>query len=140
MENLYQTTILEHGHRPHNFGKPQTSSISREGYNPLCGDKISLYLSSDTSNLYLMFESVSCVICKASASLMTLTINKSSIDEGIYIINDVMDGIKNGNIDLDVFSDDMSCLNQIINYPSRINCALLPWKTAKDLIEDLKDD
>ena len=87
-----------------------------------------------------MFESVSCVICKASASVMTLTINKSSIDEGIYIINEVMDGIKNGNIDLDVFSDDMSCLNQIINYPSRINCALLPWKTAKDLIEDLKYD
>ena len=140
MDNLYQTTILEHGQRPHNFGKPQTVSISREGFNHLCGDKISVYSSKDTSNLYLMFESVSCVICKASASLMTLTINKSSIDEGIYIINDVMDGIKNGNIDLDVFSDDMSCLNQIINYPSRINCALLPWKTAKDLIEELKYD
>ena len=43
MENLYQTTILEHGHRPHNFGKPQTGFISREGFNQLCGDKISLY-------------------------------------------------------------------------------------------------
>lgn len=87
-----------------------------------------------------MFESVSCVICKASASLMTLTINELSIDEGLYIIDDVMNGIKNGNIDLDVFTDDMSCLNEIVNYPSRINCALLPWTTAKDLIEDLKHD
>tara|TARA_B100001750_G_C15213406_1_gene449523 strand:+ start:174 stop:596 length:423 start_codon:yes stop_codon:yes gene_type:complete len=138
MENLYQTTILEHGHRPHNFGKPQTVSISREGFNPLCGDKISLYSSTNTSNLCLMFESVSCVICKASASLMTLTINESSIDDGLYILDEVMNGIKNGNIDLDVFTDDMSCLNQIVNYPSRINCALLPWKTAKTLIKDLK--
>ena len=140
MENLYQTQLLEHGHRPHNFGKPQTESIVREGFNPLCGDKISLYISKNTTNLYLMFESVSCVICKASASLMTLTINDSSVDEGIYIIDDVINGIKNGNIDLNVFSGDMSCLNQIVNYPSRINCALLPWKTAKDLIGDLKGD
>jgi len=140
MENLYQTTILEHGHRPHNFGKPQKVFISREGFNHLCGDKISLYSSENKSNLYLMFESVGCVICKASASLMTITINESSIEKGINIIDDIMNGIKNGNIDLDVFSDDMSCLNQIVNYPSRINCALLPWKTAKDLIEDLKYD
>ncbi len=140
MEKLYQTTILEHGQRPHNFGKPQTVFISREGFNHLCGDKISLYSSKNKSNLYLMFESVGCVICKASASLMTITINESSIETAINTIDDIMNGIKNGNIDLDEFSEDVTCLNQIVNYPSRINCALLPWKTAKHLIEDLKYD
>ena len=103
MDNLYQTTILEHGQRPHNFGKPQTVSISREGFNHLCGDKISVYSSKDTSNLYLMFESVSCVICKASASLMTLTINKAN---PTIVFNDITKNF--GDIDFDLVASSNS--------------------------------
>lgn len=133
MDNLYQNTIMDHGHNPLNFGKPTNMSCSVENFNPLCGDKIILYLSDDESSTF-MFESVSCVICKASASIMTMVINKTDIEERQNLIQEIMLGIKSGNIKNNNSSEDLLCLNQITNYPSRINCALLPWQSAQELI------
>jgi len=133
MDNLYQSTIMEHGHNPLNFGKPNNMSCSVEKFNPLCGDKIILYLSDDESATF-MFESVSCVICKASASIMTMVINETNSEERKNLIQEIMVGIKSGNIKKNNLPKDLLSLNQITNYPSRINCALLPWQSAQELM------
>ena len=139
MDNLYQETIMNHGHNPLNFGKPKNIGHSIEQFNPLCGDKIILYSTNDDSSNF-MFESVSCVICKASASMMTMTINDLDFNERVSLIESIITGIKEGNINNNNLSKDLLCLNQIVNYPSRINCALLPWQTAHDLIRNHIDE
>jgi len=102
MDNLYQETIMNHGHNPLNFGKPKNIGYSIEQFNPLCGDKIILYLINDDSANF-MFESVSCVICKASASMMTMTINDLNFNERVSLIESIINGIKEGNIDQQSF-------------------------------------
>ena len=139
MDNLYQETIMKHGHKPLNFGKPENIGHSIEQFNPLCGDKITLYSTKDES-INFMFESVSCVICKASASMMTMTINDLNFNERVPFIENIISGIKEGKIDNNSLSKDLLSLNQIVNYPSRINCALLPWQTAHDLIRKHIDE
>ena len=120
MDNLYQETIMKHGHKPLNFGKPENIGHSIEQYNPLCGDKINIYSTKDES-INFMFESVSCVICKASASMMTMTINDLNFNERVPFIENIISGIKEGKIDNNNLSKDLLSLNQIVNYPSRIN-------------------
>tara|TARA_B100000029_G_C17341233_1_gene875358 strand:- start:302 stop:721 length:420 start_codon:yes stop_codon:yes gene_type:complete len=139
MDTLYQETIMNHGHKPLNFGKPKKIEHSIEQFNPLCGDKIILYFTNDESANF-MFESVSCVICKASASMMTMTINSLNLNERAPLIENIISGIKEGKIDNDNLSKDLLSLNQIVNHPSRINCALLPWQSAYDLIRKHIDE
>ena len=139
MDDLYQETIMNHGHKPLNFGKPKNIDHSVEQFNPLCGDKINLYFTKE-DKVNFMFESVSCVICKASASMMTMTINDLNLNESLPLIENIISGIKEGNIDNNKLSKDLLSLNQIVNYPSRINCALLPWQSAQDLIRNHIDE
>jgi NifU-like protein involved in Fe-S cluster formation len=63
-----------------------------------------------------------------------MVINKTDIEERQNLIQEIMLGIKSGNIKNNNSSEDLLCLNQITNYPSRINCALLPWQSAQELI------
>ena len=106
MDNLYQETIMNHGHNPLNFGKPKNIGHSIEQFNPLCGDKIILYSTNDDSANF-MFESVSCVICKASASMMTMTINDLDFNERVSLIESIITGIKEGNINNNDLSKDL---------------------------------
>ena len=118
------------------FGKPEDIFSSKEALNTLCGDKITVYQNGDPSKaIELWFESVSCIICSASASILTKNIEGMNLNDGIEFMKQVEASIKDGMIRNNNFTKDLNCLDEIKNYPSRTTCATLPWSTAIDLLK-----
>ena len=141
LQDLYQKTMIQHGNNPLNFGKPQEYEHTEEGFNALCGDKINIYFSSiDNKEVNFSFVSVGCIICKASGSLMTKELNKKDLENIEASIDNAMIGINKGNLKDDFFSNELMTLNQIKNFPSRLKCALIPWKTAIRLLNNMDNN
>ena len=135
LNQLYQSTILKHGHAPRNFGKPEKYQRFAEGFNPLCGDKVDIYCYYNFNlELEVNFESVSCVICTASASLMTTELGGSSKDKAILLIDSVLEGLNYSTLDKEILSKQLTMLNGVKEFPSRIQCATLPWATTRKAI------
>jgi nitrogen fixation NifU-like protein len=132
---LYQTTILDHGHHPRNSGKPKKFDQKLEGFNHLCGDKIMIYYNCNRyENLNISFESVSCVICTASASLMTTELEDASKQQAITLIDQVLNRLNNVSLCSKELSDQLLGLSGVLKFPSRIQCATLPWETTRKII------
>ena len=137
LATLYQTTILDHGHHPRNCGKPKKYDQKLEGFNHLCGDKIMIYCNySRDENIKISFESVSCVICTASASLMTTELEDASRQQAIALIDEVLNGLNNASLCSKELSDQLLGLSGVVKFPSRIQCATLPWETTRKIILD----
>ena len=135
LETLYQTTILDHGHHPRNSGKPKKFNQKLEGFNHLCGDKIMIYYNCNQhENHKVSFESVSCVICTASASLMTTELEDASKQQAIALIDQVLSGLNNASLYSKGLSDQLMGLSGVVKFPSRIQCATLPWETTRKII------
>ncbi len=137
LHKLYQSTILEHGHDPKNFGRLDKYDQFAEGLNPLCGDKVNIYCKYNFNfELEITFESVSCVICTASASLMTTELRGNSKDKAIALIDDVLDGLHCSTLDQKTLSKQITILDGVKEFPSRIQCAALPWTTTRKAITE----
>ena len=135
LQSLYQETILEHGHDPKNFGKPDRYDQLAEGFNPLCGDKVNIYCKYNFNlELEITFESVSCVICTASASLLTTELGGSSKEKAIELIDTVLDGLHCSTLNQKLLSKQLTMLDGVKEFPSRIQCAALPWTTTRKAI------
>ncbi len=135
LATLYQTTILDHGHHPRNFGKPKKYNQKLEGFNHLCGDKIMIYYNCNRyENLNISFESVSCIICTASASLMTTELEDASKQQAITLIDQVLNRLNNVSLCSKELSDQLLGLSGVLKFPSRIQCATLPWETTRKII------
>ena len=133
---LYKRELIELSHNPFHFGKPKKVFSSHETLNPLCGDKITVYQSGDPSKaIELWFESVSCIICSASASTLMKHSEGMDLNDGLKFISAVQNAIKDGSLSNHNFPKSLRCLEEINNYPSRISCATLPWKTAFELLQ-----
>ena len=136
ISNLYKNQMIEMSHNPYHFGKPEMIFARKETLNPLCGDKITVYQSgSDSCSIDLWFESVSCIICSASASILTKNSEGMSFNDGIDFMRQVEIALKDGTLLNHGFPKDLNCLEEINNYPSRITCATLPWSTAIELLK-----
>ena len=136
VSKLYKNQLIELSHNPYHFGKPEDIFSSKEALNTLCGDKITVYQNGDPSKaIELWFESVSCIICSASASILTKNIEGMNINDGIEFMKQVEASIIDGTIRNNNFTKDLNCLDEIKNYPSRTTCATLPWTTAIDLLK-----
>ena len=136
LKQLYQDIILEHGKSPRNLGKCEGYSHDAKGYNPLCGDKVHVYLKLDTEKKIqgLTFEGEGCAISLASASIMTELVKGRSFDETNEIKNSFLDMIKNtseiqsNHLDEDEKTKLMS-LSGVKQFPMRVKCATLSWHT-----------
>jgi nitrogen fixation NifU-like protein len=132
LRDLYQEMILDHSKRPRNFRALPDASRKAEGYNPLCGDRETIYLKLDGDRLAeISFEGAGCAISTASASMMTESLkgkNRAEVDALFERFHDVITGKadKPGPAlgKLEVFSG-------VRAYPVRIKCATLPWHTLK---------
>ena len=141
-KNLYQQIILDHNKNPKNFGELKFYTHHAEGYNPLCGDHIWLYLKIDKLNgkniiLEVAFKGQSCAICKASASLMTEAIKGNDFDFDRRLLVQFENLIK-GKLDPDKDKHHLKKLavfSGIWQYPARVKCALLPWRTLQSALE-----
>ena len=142
LKQLYQDIILEHGKSPRNLGKCEGYSHEAKGYNPLCGDKIQVYLKLGNKKKVdnLTFEGNGCAISLASASIMTELVKGKSFEEAKEIMNAFLDMIKNtselqsNHLDEDQKTKLMS-LSGVKQFPMRVKCATLSWHTLNSAME-----
>ncbi len=141
LQSLYQRTVLEHCRSPRNFRAIEQADRVAQGFNPLCGDKITVYLRESPGKegiphiAEISFEAAGCAICLASASMMTELVSGEAESEARHRAEEVLaafkPGAKNGLNDL----GDIVALGSVRAYPSRIRCVTLPWRTFAAALE-----
>ena len=147
LKQLYQDIILEHGKSPRNLGKCEGYSHEAKGYNPLCGDKVHVYLKLDNGKKVesLTFEGDGCAISLASASIMTELVKGKSFKEAKEIMNAFINMIKNtseiqsNHLDEDQKTKLMS-LSGVKQFPMRVKCATLAWHTLVSAMKEKKEE
>ena len=147
LKELYQDIILEHGKNPRNLGKCKGYSHEASGYNPLCGDKVHVYLKLDNKKKVesLTFEGDGCAISLASASIMTELVKGKSFEDTKEIMNAFFLMIKNtskiqsNRLDQDQKTKLMS-LSGVRQFPMRVKCATLSWHTLNSAMEGKKEE
>lgn len=134
MRELYQEMILDHHKHPRNFGRLAGANRHAEGFNPLCGDRITVYAQVDGDTIKdLSFEGSGCAICMASASLMTDELSGRNIDtaEALYVrFHDLVTGESAKAPDLDVLGK-LAVFLGVREFPVRVKCATLPWHALR---------
>ena len=147
LKQLYQDIILEHGKNPRNLGKCKGYSHEASGYNPLCGDKVHVYLKMDNKKKVegLTFEGDGCAISLASASIMTELVQGKSFEEAQEIKNAFLNMIKNtSEIQSNYLDEDqktkLMSLSGVKQFPMRVKCATLSWHTLVSALEGKKEE
>ena len=133
LSDLYQEILLEHNRRPRNFRKIEDATHQADGFNPLCGDQISLQLKVGSETVEdAAFQGHGCAISRASASLLTQAVKGSSSDEAMSMFEEFHRMLTEPDADLDFdLLGDLEMLAGVIAYPTRIKCAILAWHTLK---------
>jgi len=134
LRELYQEVILDHNKRPRNFRVPDPVNRKAEGYNPLCGDKITvfLYVEGDTIK-DLGFQGTGCAISKASASMMTDALKGKTLAEATAFFEQfhaMVTAPANADVKTDALGK-LAVLSGVREYPMRVKCASLAWHTMK---------
>lgn len=128
LRELYQEVIVDHGRRPRNFGKSETATHINEGYNPLCGDKLKLYIALQQDKVVeAKFEGCGCAISMASASLMTEALPGKTVEEAKVLFNQFHELVTLGKEDARLGK--LSAFSGVGEYPARVKCATLAWHT-----------
>ena len=136
LTDLYQEVILDHNRRPRNFGPLDGASHHAEGYNPLCGDRLSLFLRVDDGVIGdVRFEGSGCAISKASASLMTDSIKGRNVEEVRRLFERFHRMVTTPpGQDVEDLGK-LSVLAGVREFPIRVKCASLAWHTLKAALE-----
>jgi nitrogen fixation protein NifU and related proteins len=135
LQDLYQEVILDHNRRPRNFRAMDDANRHAEGFNPLCGDRLSLYLSvkdgviSDAS-----FQGSGCAISKASASMMTDSVKGKTLEEARLMFEQFHDLVTGQDVDAGPLGK-LAVFEGVRQYPARVKCASLAWHTLKSAVE-----
>ena len=147
LKELYQEIILDHGKNPRNLRKSENFNKDAKGHNPLCGDKVHIYLKIDENKKVedISFEGQGCAISMASASIMTDLLKGKEEFEIKEIVNDFLDMIKekdqlNNNILKEDDKTKLMCLSGVKQYPMRVKCATLSWHTLTSAIDNSKEE
>ena len=141
LKELYQEIILDHGKNPRNLRKTENFNKEATGYNPLCGDKVHIYLKLNENKKVedISFEGSGCAISMASASIMTELVRGRKENEVKDIIEDFLKMIKEKpELSSKNLKDDektkLMCLSGVKQYPMRVKCATLSWHTLTSAI------
>jgi nitrogen fixation NifU-like protein len=132
LSELYQQVILDHNKKPRNFRKLESANHSAEGYNPLCGDQLTVYLDLENDAVKdISFEGSGCAISKAAASMMTQAVKGKSRPE-ILKLFDEFHGMVTGELDEENTPNHLGNLRifaGVREFPVRVKCATLSWHT-----------
>jgi nitrogen fixation protein NifU and related proteins len=134
VDDLYQETILDHSKRPRNFHPMEDANRNAEGYNPLCGDKLKLYLKMEDDVVRdVSFVGSGCAISTASASLMTESLKGKSREEALRLLDKFHELL---TTDTQVSKDlgKLMVFCGVREYPARVKCATLAWHTLKSAL------
>ena len=145
IKELYQEIILDHAKNPRNKGKCESYNCDAKAHNPLCGDKVHIYvnLEKDKSVRELSFEGEGCAISLASASILTDTLKGRDLILTKKITDDFLNMLKNkSKITLNSLSEDqittINSLSGVQEFPMRIKCATMAWHAFLSAIEKNK--
>lgn len=133
LSDLYQEILLEHNRRPRNFRNLDDATHQADGFNPLCGDQISLQLKVGDGKVDdVGFQGHGCAISRASASLLTQAVKGGTPDDAMAMFHEFHRMLTEPDAELDYdLLGDLEMLAGVIAYPTRIKCAILPWHTLK---------
>jgi len=137
LKDLYQEIIVDHNRQPRNFGPMEDADRSLEGFNPLCGDRLTLYLKLDGDRIRdIHFDGTGCAISVASASLMTEALKGKTLADAEALFQDFHEllTVDNPNPDLDKLGK-LAALAGVRDYPTRVKCATLCWHTLHSALE-----
>lgn len=131
LRELYQEMIVDHGKRPRNFGELPDASHCQVGHNPLCGDKLTLYVASQNNKIDdVKFEGTGCAISVASASLMTEVVKGKSLIEIEKLFDSFHLLVTKGEEPADDIGK-LAVFSGVAEFPMRVKCATLAWHTLR---------
>ena len=146
IKELYQEIVLDHGKNPRNKNKLKSFNKEAKGHNPLCGDKIHIFLKLDNDKKVedISFEGEGCAISIASASIMTETIKGKEFNVAKKILENFLNMLKEGSkLRINSLSEDenttMMSLSGVKRFPMRVKCATLAWHTFMHAAEEKKE-
>lgn len=141
LRELYQEIIIDHGRNPRHFGVLPTANHIKEGFNPLCGDKVTLYVHEHKGVIKnILFEGCGCAISMASASLMAEILKGQTIEQAAELFELFRILITEGRLE-EATKDKLgklAVLGGVSEFPARVKCAALAWHTLRALL--LNDD
>ena len=147
LKELYQEIILEHGKNPRNLGKTEDFNKDAKGHNPLCGDKVHVFLKIDENKNIsdISFEGSGCAISMASASIMTDLMKEKKENEVKELVDDFLKMIKDTpEMKSKIISDDektkLMSLSGVKQYPMRVKCATLAWHTLTSAMGNSQEE
>ena len=139
LRDLYQEIILEHNNKPRNFKVLADANRKVEGFNPLCGDRIELFVKVDGGIIQdIAFQDSGCAISKASTSLMTSTVKGKTVTEAGQLfekIHGMLSGRLTSPAELEKLGK-LQALAGVCEFPARVKCASLAWHTLKSALEN----
>lgn len=139
LRDLYQELILDHGKSPRNLRNMENSTNQANGYNPVCGDKVELYLVLEDGLIRdASFEGSGCAISTASASMLTQAIRGKSIDEIRQLrleVGRMLTSEPGGSEDFQALGK-LAAFSGVCEFPNRVKCATLAWHTLDAALGD----
>jgi nitrogen fixation NifU-like protein len=132
LSELYQQVILDHNKKPRNFRRMEDATQHAEGFNPLCGDQLTVYLRMENGVVEeVSFEGSGCAISKAAASMMTQAVKGKTHDEVEKLFAE-FHRMVTGKLEVETTPNDLGHLKifaGVREFPARVKCASLPWHT-----------
>ncbi len=144
LQDLYREVILDHNRQPRNFGTLEGADRVIDGVNPLCGDRMTLYVKLDGDRIVdIRFEGTGCAISVASASLMTERVKGLTRSEALTLFRAIHNMLTGSGTDAGALSveqlDKLAALAGVREYPSRVKCASLGWHALDAALESKAD-
>ena len=136
-DDLYQEIIMDHNRSPRNYGAIADATVAIEGFNPLCGDQIKVYvLLNDDKIVDIAFDGIGCAISKSSASIMTVELKGKRVSDAQSIFGAFREMITGKDLNEDQLDalGDSEVLGGVSKYPARIKCASLAWHTVNSAL------
>ena len=138
LRELYQEIVLDHNSRPRNFKEIEDADRVVEGFNPLCGYKIVLYVKFEGDTIAdIGFQGTGCAISRASASLMTQQVKGGTVAQAEKLFDrfhEMVTGTVEGDLDFEDLGD-LEVMAGVSNFPSRVKCATLSWHSLRSALK-----
>jgi nitrogen fixation NifU-like protein len=141
LRDLYQDVILEHSKAPRNFRELPAANHKAEGFNPLCGDRFTIYVTTEGDSIRdITFQGSGCAISKASASMMTQSLKGKNKTEAAKIFerfHKLVTGQESSNGEAELGK--LTVFSGVSEFPVRVKCATLAWHTLQAALEDTQE-
>jgi nitrogen fixation NifU-like protein len=135
LSDLYGEVIMDHNHSPRNFRAMPDANLHAEGHNPLCGDRVTVYLKTDGGVIKdVSFQGSGCAISKSSASVMTTILKGKTVDDARALFAEFRHLVTEGKGDT-AHLGKLATFSGVHRFPARVKCAILPWHAISSALE-----